>query len=442
MTLRIAPQPDFFIPGTSSRMYQNDAVRLTSRVSFHSSSVIRVIAVTRRDGCVVDEHVDGPEMLFGTTAKRPDLVEGRLVHADADRAPGDLVGDTFGIGLLPAVHDHCGALGGEELGDRAPDAARRTGHEGDASIECSDRHVTIFRSGARNAGGQPERTSACGCAKRRLATMVGSTSRWRSEFRVGDRHVLGIADGTFTMADDFMTSRGSSGSSKTSTATPSSRSARSSCRGLSSLLIDAGVGPFAIDGLSGGALLHELAAIGVQPTDVDVIAVSHLHLDHDGWLETKHGGVTFPNVVVHLGRADYEFFVLRDGSDESPDRARREKAALAERFDAGRVVLVDDATGAGARCRRRSRRPAILPATWRSPSVITVSSSSVLGDAMYCPAQLTDADLTACTTSTPCFRERSRELIQREVESHATSAVSCHFPGLRAARVVGRAAVA
>jgi hypothetical protein len=39
----------------------------------------------------------------------------------------------------------------------------------------------------------------------------------------------------------------------------------------------------------------------------------------------------------------------------------------------------------------------------------------------------------------PVLARRSLELIQREVEAHATQAVGCHFPGLQAARGVGGA---
>jgi glyoxylase-like metal-dependent hydrolase (beta-lactamase superfamily II) len=64
----------------------------------------------------------------------------------------------------------------------------------------------------------------------------------------------------------------------------------------------------------------------------------------------------------------------------------------------------------------------------------------VLGDAMYCPAQLTDADLTAMHDVDPVLARRTRALIRRELDGHATSAVGCHFPGLRSARVVRGAA--
>ena len=154
------------------------------------------------------------------------------------------------------------------------------------------------------------------------------------------------------------------------------------------MLIDAGVGPFSTAGLSGGALLDELAALGVEPADIDVIAVSHLHLDHDGWLVTKRRGCHVPQRGRALGRRDYEYFVVDDASNDFR-MARHKTAGFAELFDAGRVVLVDDATeivpGVVA-----LPTPGHTPAISRSRSATTTSRSLILGDTMYCPAQLTD----------------------------------------------------
>ena len=57
------------------------------------------------------------------------------------------------------------------------------------------------------------------------------------------------------------------------------------------LLIDAGFGPQAWpadqDGtrgaIHGGALLDNLTALGRAPTDIEAVAITHLHLDHLGW---------------------------------------------------------------------------------------------------------------------------------------------------------------
>jgi glyoxylase-like metal-dependent hydrolase (beta-lactamase superfamily II) len=268
--------------------------------------------------------------------------------------------------------------------------------------------------------------------------VTASVRDWRREFRVGDRRVLGVADGIFTMTDGFMNVPGFQRPFEDTQGNAEFPIGSFVVPGDTTLLIDAGVGPFSVENLTGGALLGELAAMGVQPADVDVIAVSHLHLDHDGWLATRDAGVTFPNAVVHLGRADYEHFVVNDASARFR-MARHKKAALTDLFATGRVVLVDDAT---------EIVPGVvaLPTPGHTPGHLAFAIRDhgerllVLGDAMYCPAQLTDADLTAMHDVDPVLARRTRALIRRELDGHATSAVGCHFPGLRSARVVRGAA--
>ncbi|MFI6041936.1 MBL fold metallo-hydrolase [Nocardia sp. NPDC051321] len=60
------------------------------------------------------------------------------------------------------------------------------------------------------------------------------------------------------------------------------------------MLIDAGFGPLALPSpfglLRGGQLLKSLAAVGKTPRDIDLIALTHLHLDHLGWLWQSRPG--------------------------------------------------------------------------------------------------------------------------------------------------------
>jgi glyoxylase-like metal-dependent hydrolase (beta-lactamase superfamily II) len=272
--------------------------------------------------------------------------------------------------------------------------------------------------------------------------MTVQTSQWRAEFRVGDRRVLGVADGVFTMTDDFMSVPGYRHNFDDDTGRANLPVGSFVVEGDRTVLIDAGIGPFAIEGLVGGNLLDELAAVGIHPTDVDVVAVSHLHLDHDGWIATRDAGVTFPNATVHVGRGDYERFVVGDPGD-GYGMARHKKAAFSELFDAGRLELVDDVT---------EIVPGVvaMPTPGHTPGHLAFAIRDrgerllVLGDSMYCPAQLTEMDLTAMHDVDPALARRSRELLARELESHEerTEAVGCHFPGLRAARIVGGEVVA
>jgi glyoxylase-like metal-dependent hydrolase (beta-lactamase superfamily II) len=275
---------------------------------------------------------------------------------------------------------------------------------------------------------------------RRLGAVPIPVSNWRSEFRVGDRVVLGLADGVFTMTEGFMSVPGFQRPYEDELGNAQFPVGSFVVPGEQTMLIDAGVGPFATSGLTGGALIDELAALDIAPSDIDVIGVSHLHLDHDGWLVTRQNGVTFPNAVIHLGKADYEFFV-RDDASEDFRMARHKREGFAELFDAGRMVLVDDTT-------ELVSGVVALPTPGHTPGHLAFAIRDrgerllVLGDAMYCPAQLTDADLTAMHDTDPAMARRTRELIQREVEAHDTRAVGCHFPGLQAARVVRGVAVA
>src|SRR5438128_12240045 len=63
------------------------------------------------------------------------------------------------------------------------------------------------------------------------------------------------------------------------------------------VLVDAGLGPLALDWAEGGDLPAALAGVGVAPADIDTVACTHLHIDHIGWL-VHDGAPWFPNATV------------------------------------------------------------------------------------------------------------------------------------------------
>ncbi|NUB08127.1 MBL fold metallo-hydrolase [Azospirillum sp. Vi22] len=76
------------------------------------------------------------------------------------------------------------------------------------------------------------------------------------------------------------------------------------------ILVEAGAGTTM--GPNGGRIFQNLAAIGLGPTDIDAIVISHTHPDHVGNLRTANGGRAFPRATVFVPRADWEFFVRND----------------------------------------------------------------------------------------------------------------------------------
>jgi glyoxylase-like metal-dependent hydrolase (beta-lactamase superfamily II) len=76
------------------------------------------------------------------------------------------------------------------------------------------------------------------------------------------------------------------------------------------ILIEAGAG--GTMGPNAGRIFANLAAIGLDPVDIDVVVVSHTHPDHVGNLRTADGTMAFPRATVFVPRADWEFFVRND----------------------------------------------------------------------------------------------------------------------------------
>ncbi|MCX6024343.1 MAG: MBL fold metallo-hydrolase, partial [Chloroflexi bacterium] len=80
------------------------------------------------------------------------------------------------------------------------------------------------------------------------------------------------------------------------------------------ILIDTGIGRRPRPGFRTDAadLLGNLAALGVQPGDVDMVVITHLHVDHVGWNTLPDGeGRTpsFPNARYLIQQAEWDYFM-------------------------------------------------------------------------------------------------------------------------------------
>ena len=79
------------------------------------------------------------------------------------------------------------------------------------------------------------------------------------------------------------------------------------------ILVDTGLGKLDhhIEQPVQQTLLSELEALKLRPDDIDIVFLTHLHLDHVGTNMTKENGVwkqTFPNAMYMVGRSDWEMF--------------------------------------------------------------------------------------------------------------------------------------
>ncbi len=197
------------------------------------------------------------------------------------------------------------------------------------------------------------------------------------------------------------------------------------------VLIDTGIGPFKSDAWHGGELLGELATAGVTPEDVDVVFITHLHADHCGSAALQIDGEmrpAFPNATYRWTSTEQTYW---SGELPAGSVARRDVfAAVAPRFEAA---------DGGA-----SIAPGVdvysLPGHTPGHAGIVLSSGDarafILGDAISCPAQLTEPEWSGLGDVDPKLARRSQEALAKEIEGSTTLLAASHFPGLTFGRVL------
>ncbi len=255
---------------------------------------------------------------------------------------------------------------------------------------------------------------------------------------IGRHRLIGVRDGTFFMPPDFLGVEEAHRELADDDGTVRLPIGAFLMPGEEPLLIDAGLGPGfpRPESMTGGALLDGLVAAGVRPDEVAHLALSHLHLDHTGWVARKHGGVTFPNAQLYVAQGDWDHF-LGDAPRGHLGPSPWVREALYDLAQRGRVTILDG---------ERQLVPGLtaLPAPGHTPghTVYAVHDGHeralLLGDSIYCPQQLTEVDWGATSEVDPVLARRTREWLWREIESSGAAAVGQHFPGLQAGRVLGR----
>jgi glyoxylase-like metal-dependent hydrolase (beta-lactamase superfamily II) len=207
--------------------------------------------------------------------------------------------------------------------------------------------------------------------------------------------------------------------------------------GDQNVLVDTGFGPAKEpDVMAGGRLLDNLGQHGIRPEDVDIVALTHLHADHVGWVGDPDGRPVFPNARFVLGAGDWEHFMSRD--DALRPHIRESLQWLDEQ---GRVVLQEGEAQVAPGLTRLS-----APGHTPGHSLFVVHDGRarllLLGDAVYCPQQLSHVDWQAASDVDPALARRTRETLFRDLELNGGEALGSHFPGLIAGRGLASSDVA
>ncbi len=182
--------------------------------------------------------------------------------------------------------------------------------------------------------------------------------------------------------------------------------------------------------------MENLGILGVRPSEVTDVILTHLHFDHLGWA-TDGEHRTFENATYRCHEADWEFFMgptpFDDGaavSDMGGQSSSELLPPIADRLE----TWSGDATilpGLDVRS---------APGHTPGSSIIVISSGTdramLLGDVVHCPAELLSDDWEAMGDVDKMVAQRSREALARELEGSDIPVAAAHFPGLQFGRLV------
>ena len=209
------------------------------------------------------------------------------------------------------------------------------------------------------------------------------------------------------------------------------------------ILIDTGYGPGPIDYIGGlrGELMADLASQKVDPADIDIVFLSHLHLDHVGWNTRESDGgyaPSFPNARYVAHQADIDHY-------------RRPEVQAAGRFPYyDRLVqpLADAGVLDGlAEDSDLTDEVRAIHTPGHTPGHMSVMVSSggeralIQGDVLIHPAQVTEVEWTPQFDGDPAMAIETRRKLLDQLELEGTPVISCHFtkPGFgRVVRAEGR----
>src|SRR6201997_2202221 len=202
-------------------------------------------------------------------------------------------------------------------------------------------------------------------------------------------------------------------------------------RGHHRLLIDAGLGsgtesnPYGQ--INSGALLHVLMHLGLQRTDIDLFALTHLHVDHTGWafVESASGRrePTFPNAPYVVAALEWEPIERGERPLGVPGEAEFIEP-MAEHTNV-RFISDGDEVAPGVTA-------VVTPghSAGHTSYVVTTSGGNRLvafGDCFHTPAQLRHPDWPSAADVDPSAVGGARRRILSELGAANTVGVAVHF---------------
>ena len=202
------------------------------------------------------------------------------------------------------------------------------------------------------------------------------------------------------------------------------------------ILVDTGMGPLPEGEEKGtrGELLVDLEAKGIRRDEIDLVVMTHMHLDHVGWnLMTRAGvgGPTFPKARYWLSKGDFDFFTRPENAELS-EGTRPQVLPLHE---SGLLDLMEGET-------QLTSEISTVPTPGHTPGHMSILVSSqgekalILGDAAHHPVQVHETEWCSRVDLDRETSVATRQSLMERLERESVLLIAGHFPAPGFGRVV------
>jgi glyoxylase-like metal-dependent hydrolase (beta-lactamase superfamily II) len=189
--------------------------------------------------------------------------------------------------------------------------------------------------------------------------------------------------------------------------------------GGQNVLVDTGLGPTPAFGGGPGRLLESMRAAGVNAADIDVVVMTHLHVDHTGWI-APDGSPTFTNARHIVPEEDF-------ANLGNTAAMFAEKAPFEAVQSAGKLELSSGEKSVGPEL-------TLIPTPGHTPghrSLLIVSAGErgiILGDLFNHPAQVNETTWNAGFDFDPPTAVATRTRVFERLEQDGSLVASGHYP--------------
>jgi glyoxylase-like metal-dependent hydrolase (beta-lactamase superfamily II) len=174
--------------------------------------------------------------------------------------------------------------------------------------------------------------------------------------------------------------------------------------------------------------LESLRAVGVNETDVQVVACTHLHMDHVGWNTKLSDGAwvpTFPNAQYLFALEEYNYWLQKPEKEIADDKAAFDDS-VTPILDAGLAHLVSTD-------HRIDNQVRLIPTPGHTPCHVSVLIESkgkraiISGDFLHHPCQIAMPDWATDADTFPDQGILTRKKLLEDIADTETLLIGSHF---------------